>query len=100
MPLWWNGRHANLKNWSSLRAVKVRVLLGVPFILACAGYSPALKTGEPVHKTLEDISGCKEIDVTPNNDEEWGAFCYCKPTEAEFSQCIDDWYKWHWSINE
>lgn len=93
MLSWWNGRHVGLKNRSPERGVKVRVLLGVPFIfaLACATVtSPA----PPASRNV--IGGdCEKVSKTPNTDSEWSSSCYCALTDNQFNQCIDGWVKWH-----
>ena len=92
MPSWWNGRHASLKNWSPERGVKVRILLGVPFllILACAA--------GPLNGNLsadETVKGCEDVIGVPTTSEEWAYACYCAPDDDAFTYCIDNWTSWH-----
>lgn len=87
MASWWNGRHDALKK-HCLNGVKVQILLGLPLIFACA-------KSAPVGVTQTYMDSCVGIDTTPDDNEEWSAFCYCQETEEDFTKCIDDWYKWN-----
>lgn len=90
MTSWWNGRHAGLKNRSPKRGVKVRILLGLPFLLSCS-----ILRHETVGVTETHFDGCESIDLTPDNNEEWASLCYCAETDKGFSDCIDAWHQWN-----
>lgn len=90
MASWWNGRHAGLKNRSPSRGVKVRILLGLPFLMLSCSHWPLVPGTTETY-----LNGCESIDVTPDDNEEWSAFCYCTGTNESFGQCIDDWADWN-----
>lgn len=84
----WRNWFTQLAQTQCRKAMKVRILLGLPFIfiLSCA-------PGAGVTETQFD--GCESIDTTPDDNEEWAVFCYCQKTDEKFTQCIDDWNEWN-----
>lgn len=84
------------RNWSTRlaqtqcrKAMKVRILPGLPLLmLSCAtGTSPAT--------TETYLNGCESINITPTSHEDWSAFCYCTEIDKEFSDCIGSWTYWN-----
>lgn len=74
--------------------MKVRILLGVPFLLMLSCSTGPLKRNLVVTKTPE-LGGCESISEAPITDSEWSTLCYCTSTDEEFSRCIDNWTEWH-----
>lgn len=81
------GRRAGLK--TRFFGVKVRLLLGLPLFLLSCMHQPILPGA-----TETCLNGCESIDTSPDNNEEWAAFCYCTEADDTFTKCISDWNDW------